>query len=204
MSLYSVGKPIMKVVFKLFFGFKTISAENFPTDKQVIVVSNHTAMCDPILLGLACKKQLCFMAKAELFKHKLLAKLFGALGAFPVKRGHSDKMGMSSALKVITDGKTLALFPQGTRSKTQDPNSAKPGVALLAAQTGAYVLPCYIYNKSGKVHSFSRNAVIIGEPIPGEFFRSDTVLGYHEKAHELMKIIFELRPKAAAALERKI
>lgn len=195
MSLYSFGKVIVIPIFKLFFGLKIVGADNFPLDRQVIVAANHTSNFDPILAGIACKKQLFFMAKAELFRFKPLGALLGALGAFPINRGHRDREAMHNAYEIIAQGKTLAIFPQGTRVRNEDPALAKSGVAIFAEKTNTPVLPVYIYNKSGKVHGFSRNVVVIGKPI--ETVRlvceSGTVLEYREKAELIMKEVFALK-----------
>jgi len=89
-KFYSVVKFIFAPVVKLAFNVKVINKEGFPLDQTVIVASNHTSNWDAVLLGAVCKKQLYFMAKAELFKFKPLGYIIKKLCAFPVNRWRRD------------------------------------------------------------------------------------------------------------------
>ncbi len=197
-KLYTVGKFVLSPLIKLVFNLKVINKDGFPLDETVIVASNHTSNWDPVLLGVACKKQLYFMAKAELFKFKPFGYIIKKLGAFPVNRGHRDSNATKNVYETIENGKTLAIFPQGTRMpRKEDPTAAKSGVALFAATSDTGVLPVYVHNKKGKVRIFTRNTVVIGEVIPASEFKAEngTVLEYKGKAEKLMEKIFAIKEK---------
>ena len=49
--LYTIGKGICMPIFKLFYRFKTINADNIPSEGGVIIASNHISNSDPPLLG---------------------------------------------------------------------------------------------------------------------------------------------------------
>lgn len=198
MSFYAVAKVIITPFFKLFYGQRVINKKEFPTDRQVIVASNHTSLIDPILIGMACKPRLYYMAKAELFRFKPFGALIRTLGAFPVHRGMRDSDAMDRVYEIINEGKTFALFPQGTRMPyKENPEDGKPGVAMFSDKTGVGVLPVYVYNKKGKVRAFSRNVVVIGDVIPAsEFSVADgSMLDYRRKAKELMEKLFALKER---------
>jgi len=197
-KFYSVVKFIFAPVVKLAFNVKVINKEGFPLDQTVIVASNHTSNWDAVLLGAVCKKQLYFMAKAELFKFKPLGYIIKKLGAFPVNRGRRDNNATKSVYETIEKGRTLAIFPQGTRMpRKEDASDAKSGVALFAATSDTAVLPVYVHNKKGRVRIFSRNTIVFGEVIPASEFKGEngTVLEYREKAEGLMKTIFSLKER---------
>ena len=198
MSFYAVAKVIITPFFKLFYGQRVINKKGFPTDEQVIVASNHTSLIDPILIGMACKKRLYYMAKAELFRFKPSGALIHSLGAFPVHRGMRDSDSTNRVYEIIGEGKTFALFPQGTRMpRREDPADGKPGVAMFSDKTGVGVLPVYVYNKKGKVRAFSRNVVVIGDVIPASSFSVEggSMLDYREKSRELMEKLFALKER---------
>ena len=198
MSFYAVAKVIITPFFKLFYGQRVINKKGFPTDEQVIVASNHTSFIDPILIGMACKKRLYYMAKAELFRFKPFGALIRSLGAFPVHRGARDSDATNRVYEIIEEGKTFALFPQGTRTPyKEDPDGGKPGVAMFSDKTGVGVLPVYVYNKKGKVRAFSRNVVVIGDVIPASEFSVEggSMLDYRRKTNELMEKLFALKER---------
>lgn len=198
MSFYAVAKVIVYPFFKLFYGQRVINKKGFPTDEQVIVASNHTSFIDPILIGMACKKRLYYMGKAELFRFKPFGALIKALGAFPVHRGMRDSDATNRVYEIIGEGKTFALFPQGTRlPHREDPDDGKPGVAMFSDKTGVGVLPVYVFNKKGKVRAFSRNVVVIGDVIPASEFSVEggSMLDYRRKSRELMETLFALKER---------
>ena len=198
MSFYAVAKVIITPFFKLFYGQRVINKKGFPMDEQVIVASNHTSFIDPILIGMACKKRLYYMAKAELFRFKPFGALIRSLGAFPVHRGMRDSDATNKVYEIIEEGKTFALFPQGTRTPyKEDPEDGKPGVAMFSDKTGVGVLPVYVYNKKGKVRAFSRNVVVIGDVIPASEFSVEggSMLDYRRKASGFMETLFALKER---------
>ena len=198
MSFYAVAKVIVTPIFKLLYGQRVVNKKGFPTDRQVIVASNHTSFIDPILIGMASKPRLYFMAKAEIFRFKPFGALIRSLGAFPVHRGARDNDATNRVYEIIGEGKTFALFPQGKRMpRREDPEDGKPGVAMFSDKTGVGVLPVYIYNKKGKVRAFSRNVVVIGDVVPASFFSVEggSMIDYRRKSKEFMEILFALKER---------
>ena len=97
------------------------------------------------------KRHVFFMAKEEIFRNRLSSWFFGKqLGAFPVKRGAGDTAALDTARAIVGDGRLLGIFPEGTRSRDGQLGRAKSGAALIAAQTGASILPAAIITKNQK------------------------------------------------------
>ena len=92
-----VAKPIIKVIFP-----KQIveGIENIPEDKGFILCCNHTHFMDVAFLIVNIKRKINFMAKKELFKNKIIADFFTAMGAFLVDRGSGKGV---PAIKVAED-----------------------------------------------------------------------------------------------------
>jgi 1-acyl-sn-glycerol-3-phosphate acyltransferase len=162
--VYTVGHPFLRS----FMGFRVTGEENFPKTGGVIVAVNHCANYDPVLVGLACPRQLAFLGKIELFRNPLLGVLLRYLGAIPLHRGAADTGAMRAAVEVLSSGKPLLLFPEGTRSKTGRLQRGRRGAGMLAARTGCPILPVHL---SGSFHMFRnllrrRVEVRIGRPFP--------------------------------------
>tara|TARA_X000000950_G_scaffold265701_1_gene340254 strand:+ start:41 stop:475 length:435 start_codon:yes stop_codon:yes gene_type:complete len=86
------------------------------------------------------------MAKAELFEVPLLGPLIRACGAYPVRRGASDREAIRTATARLQEGWATGVFLDGTRQADGRVNQPLPGAALLSARSGAPLLPVAIVN----------------------------------------------------------
>ncbi len=166
-------KPLAWIIFP----FKAIGRENIPQtpgQPPLILCCNHISEIDPVFLEMCQKRHVYFMAKEEIFKNRLSAWLFGKqLGAFPVKRGAGDTAALDTARAIVGDGRLLGIFPEGTRSRDGQLGRAKSGAALIAAQTGASILPAAIITKNQKVKPFRRSRIVFGQPLTLEELHLD-------------------------------
>ena len=133
-------------VFRMLFRGRTRGNGNVPMDGPLVVVANHGSHLDPPLLGHALGRPVAFMAKAELFSIPLLGRLIRACGAYPVKRGASDREAIRTATARLQEGWAIGVFLDGTRQENGRVNQPMPGAALLAARSGAALLPVAILN----------------------------------------------------------
>ena len=141
--LYKVGRKLCMILLWILFSVKVEGKEHIPR-KGYILVANHRTNFDPLFVVTGIHAQVCFMAKAELFRNPLLGWVIKHLGAFPVERGKGDTGAIDWAVNLIRDGKVLGMFPEGTRSVSGVPQRPKSGAALIAMQTGADLLPCAV------------------------------------------------------------
>ncbi|MCM1329955.1 MAG: 1-acyl-sn-glycerol-3-phosphate acyltransferase [Ruminococcus sp.] len=153
-------------VYKLFYNFHIEGTENIPQDKPLVMASNHRSYADPVILTMPMKLPVTYMAKEELFKNKLFGWFITKLGAFPVKRGDGDMKVIDDSVAILNSGRHLVIFPEGTRSKDGKVGRGKTGVALIAAKSGADVLPCGIVFQGEKLHFRSKLTLRFGKVIP--------------------------------------
>ena len=117
---------------------------DLPRSGPLIVVANHLSNADPPLvvgwLTPALGRQLHILAKEALFVGPVGAFL-RSQGVTPVRAGGSDVDAFRTARDVLRRGEVLCIFPEGTRSRTGELQAPRPGVALLAANSGAPILP---------------------------------------------------------------
>jgi 1-acyl-sn-glycerol-3-phosphate acyltransferase len=114
-----------------------------------VLAANHLSNFDPWPLGLSLfpRRQLRFMAKAELF-NPVLGPLLEAGGTFRVRRGSSDIQAMKTAVQLVRDGEIVVMFPFGTRAKKGRRKRVEPraysGAARIALRGGVPLVPAAI------------------------------------------------------------
>ena len=82
--LYGFGKILFMIYFRLFYRIKTTGIENIPSSGPVLLCANHPTALDMFLIGVKVpKRKVHYMAKAELFRNRILAWALKHLGAFP-------------------------------------------------------------------------------------------------------------------------
>lgn len=151
---------------------RVINPENEPLDQHFIVACNHTGAADGVIICATMKNQIRFMSKKELFKVPLVGAFLKAIGCYPVDRKSSDITALRNTINLLKDEDCVGIFPQGTRVPGVNPatTTVKNGVGLIAARSGADVLPVCIKSKSGKTQMFKKNYLVIGKLIKNEEF----------------------------------
>lgn len=170
--VYYIAFTIAWVLVHLVFHIRVIGKENLEK-KDFVLAPNHVNALDPlyIILARGFKKKMLIMGKEELFGKNFLGDFFFNLaGVFPVSRGTGDKEALNEAVEDVKSGRGLLIFPEGTRSKDGELGKVKSGAFVVAMQTQADIIPCYIWYDGGsqKVRLFRRVTVIFGEPLSME------------------------------------
>ncbi len=166
--IYVVGRVLAIPIFKLLYFYKVKGKKNLPKEGPFIACSNHISNLDPVLLALTQKRQIYYMAKAELFENKFFAGLIRKLGAFPVHRGSGDTKAIEQAESVVKDDRVLGIFIEGTRSKTGEFLRPKSGPSIIAQQTHTPVIPVCITPKNKKIKLFQGVTISWGTPLTPE------------------------------------
>ena len=116
-----------------------------PRTGAVLIAANHASNADPVLIGAFLNQRIWrpinWMGKREVFDWKGLSWLARQGGVHPVERGAADVEAFRTAMRILDEGQILAVFPEGTRSPDGRMQAAKDGVAVLAARSGAVVVP---------------------------------------------------------------
>ena len=170
-NLYRFAVWIRTLMYKVIWcKIVVVGREHIPRGgRGYILCANHLSNVDPIMLAVSDRKQIIrFMGKDELFQIPLLSRLFMKLGAFPVKRGKGDTGAIKFAMDLLDEGDVLGIFPEGTRSKDGQPLRPKSGIALIAGEAGADLLPCGIWYEKGGPRFRSKVVVRYGRLISRE------------------------------------
>jgi 1-acyl-sn-glycerol-3-phosphate acyltransferase len=198
--LYTILKPLAVAVMRVLFGLESRGREHVPQAGPVLLVSNHSSVLDPPLVGGAAPRPLSFLAKAELFDIPIFGGLIRRLNARPVRREGADAAALRMALRVLQEGRALLVFPEGTRGEEGTLREPKPGAALLAVMSGAPVVPVYVRGSGGawprgrRLPRRQKVVVTFGPPIvftaPGRAGRKEQ---YEAVSRTMMAAIADLK-----------
>ena len=181
----------MGLVRPMFCRVEVEGRENLPMNSGAVVASNHNYGPDYILLAFSSPRELCFMAKSEIFSwNPLLAAVLRAAGVFPVQRGKSDTAAIDTAVKLVMENNLIAMFPEGTRSKSGVLMAGKTGAARIALAADAPIVPVAVTNSAAvfKRKGWQRPLVTVhfGEPI---YWQTKDGMDEAETAREFMDAV---------------
>jgi 1-acyl-sn-glycerol-3-phosphate acyltransferase len=142
--LYAFLKPLTAALMRLYFRLEARGVEHVPRTGPVLLVSNHSSVLDPPVIGAVTPRPLSFLAKAELFRIPLFGGFIRRLNARPVRREGADAGALRTALRVLGENRVLLTFPEGTRGEEGVLRPAKAGAGMLAVLSGATVVPVYL------------------------------------------------------------
>lgn len=163
LALYHLFK--WSVVAPMFYGYfrgRIEGQENVPKTGPFIAASNHASDFDPPLLSCCMGRPVAFMAKESLFKVPVLKQGIELYGAYPVRRGMSDRQALKSAMKFLEQGWGAGIFLGGTR--TTDGRIAKPmaGAAWIAAKMQVPLVPVCLWG----TQNITEKGKVRPKPVP--------------------------------------
>lgn len=156
----------------------TAGVENLPTSGGAVIAINHTGYLDFMLAGLPSYEQglgrkVRFMAKQEVFDHKITGPIMRSLRHIPVDRA-SGAASYEAAVRNLKDGELVGVYPEATISRSFEIKEFKSGAARMAVDSGVPIIPHVVWGaqrvwtKDHPKKLFRPKVpivVIVGEPI---------------------------------------
>ncbi len=161
----------------------TYGVENVPRDRPVIFIANH---CSHLDIGVLCRSlpvNLHFIGKKELIWMPVVGWYMFVAGHIFIDRRNKRKAieSLKKAAIKIKNGKSVTMYPEGTRSKTGELGVFKKGAFHLALDAGVDIVPVHI---KGTFDVWSTNnnkitpgnvVVRIGKPIDSSKYTKKTI-----------------------------
>lgn len=163
--------------------------ERLPVTGPVIICANHTSYLDAMLISLCTPRPVRFMVFRDFYEHPVLGFFIRRGGGIPVSQNGTDAEAFKTALGALKQGKVIGIFPEGRLSRTGLTSPGRPGAALLAAISGASLVPVtisgafFIYPKGQMFPRPGGIRVTIHAPV--------TVDSGRKKDHEYLRDVTE-------------
>jgi len=202
--VYQTLKSFLIPILTLLFRPKVTGLRNVPQSGPVIIASNHLSFSDSIFMPLVVPRKVTFLAKSEYFtspgiKGFIKKITFIALGQVPVDRsgGRRSEAALLTGLDLLREGACIGIYPEGTRSPDGKLYKGRTGIARMAIESGAAIVPVAMFNTAeiqptGQVvPKVRRVEMIFGEPL---YFAGDStdLKVLREITDEIMDKIQEL------------
>jgi 1-acyl-sn-glycerol-3-phosphate acyltransferase len=146
------------------FSLRTLGRRNIPLHGPALLIANHQSFVDPVLVGLATRRHLCFLARQTLFRKRAVGWFLRQLGGVPIDHEGVGKDGIKTILGQLRAGRAVVVFPEGTRSRDGKLQPLRPGVQLIIKRTEAPIIPVGI---AGAYDAWPRTQLL---PTPAPLF----------------------------------
>jgi len=177
-------KATLGTILRVFYQPWIRGVENIPASGPAILASNHLAVIDSFFLPLMIPREVVFLGKQDYFtgkglKGRLVAAFMRGVGTIPVDRagGKASEAALHTGLRRLREGGLFGIYPEGTRSPDGRLYRGKTGVARLALESGAPVVPVAMIGTNiaqpiGKrIPKMHRIGVVVGRPLDFSRYR---------------------------------
>ena len=179
---------------------KAFEESPVPSEGPALIVCDHTALGDPLVLLATAGRPVRFLMAAEIYAQPLIQWAFDAMGCIPVQRGKRDVKAIRTMLDGLATQEVIGLFPEGGLDRHRL-DEGHPGIGYLAIKSGAPVIPASIvWEGPHSVTSMlktlfipSKAVIRYGEPLRFPQESKPSKEGMQSCTKEIMKQIEVLR-----------
>ena len=206
--VFRASYSISTAAITLGFSLRTAGMHNMPLMGSALVVANHQSYFDPVLVGIAARRELVYVARKTLFRNRFFNALISAYNAVPIDQDGLGLDGIRTVFGQTELGRAVLIFPEGGRTLAGPMEPFKPGIHLLIKKTKATIVPVGIagayeawpcwrpYPIPAPLFLPARPGaigVVIGDPVPASHF---TELPRDKSLADLFDRIAALRDRA--------
>jgi len=171
LALYGFCRIVVVAFCRLFWRVSVEGLEHVPRHEPFILSPVHRSNVDTFVIARLTRRRLRYMGKDSLWKYRLPAIFFNAMGGFPVHRGTADREALRKCVEAIKGGEPLVIFPEGTRQSGPIVQPLFEGAAYVATRAGAPILPVGIGGSEGAMPKGSKFVkpvkvhLVVGPPL---------------------------------------
>jgi 1-acyl-sn-glycerol-3-phosphate acyltransferase len=171
-----------------------------PRTGGAVLASNHLSAIDPAVLGSFSNRAFWYMSKKELFDMPVIGEVLSWVGAFPIRRGASDREGLRKARELVREGRIVGVFVEGTRQRFGYPSEEiHAGALTIALKERVPVIPCAVESFGWSRRNRRPCCIVYGEPMSFDEIEANG-RGYKQAAEIVRLEILRLWRQAAQAV----
>ena len=129
--VYFLVITLAKAVTKAIFHTKVINKDKLIQDKTCIYVANHQSFLDPPIIGQLFEDEVYFLARKTLMNHPVMEYALPRLNVIPIDQERPDPGSILKVLRTVRQGKSIVIFPEGSRCEDGQMHDAMPGIGLI-------------------------------------------------------------------------
>jgi 1-acyl-sn-glycerol-3-phosphate acyltransferase len=181
------------------FDYRVIGRENLITDRAALYCCNHVSFLDPPLAGVALDTDMYYLARHTLYSNAVARWLFPKLNVVPIDQDRAGFAGLKTIIKLLTEGKRVILFPEGSRSADGQLQHAPGGAGLVVSKARVPVVPMRLFGAWEALPPHARKpirrtvTVVVGKPL--DFDKEELPGGkdgYQQISNRIMQAIAAL------------
>jgi 1-acyl-sn-glycerol-3-phosphate acyltransferase len=195
---HKLPKQFSKTFMKLTGSKISVAGLDWIPEGPVVFIANHESDIDiPVLLG-AIDKPFGFVSKVGVKKVPIISSWLDAINCVLIDRNNTKQAlhSLQEAVRLLKEGHSLVIFPEGTRSKGGDVGPFKVGGTRLAQDARVPIVPVSIkgtsdvFERNGRLIKPAAIKVTIGQPLEPKVY---THKDYKELTEEVRQIIINMR-----------
>jgi 1-acyl-sn-glycerol-3-phosphate acyltransferase len=165
-TVWKIGRLTIQPPVVVLTRLRDYGKERVPLEGGIVIAANHFSWIDPPALGAVSPRPVFYMAKVEAHRVPGLGQLMRSFGAFPVRRGESDREAVRTMREIVSSGNALGMFVEGTRQRSGVPGKAQPGAAMVALNESVPIVPAAIHgSQHWRLGNFAPVSIAWGEPM---------------------------------------
>jgi 1-acyl-sn-glycerol-3-phosphate acyltransferase len=195
MIMYRLLRLFFRLWLRLGHRLAIVGGERIPATGPLILCANHSSYYDSMLLALCTRRPVRFLIIDDFYRHPLLGFVIRHCGAIPVTLRGGDREALRRGTEILRSGGLLGIFPEGRLTRTGHVGGGKQGAALLAAASGASIVPVTIcgaydvYPRGRRLPRPGSICVLVHEAIPVDAGRRHDRAYLREITDRVMTVI---------------
>lgn len=165
--LYRLVHHSIAVWARAVFGLEVFLHPAVRSCGSALVACNHVAGLDPLIAGSSLPMEMWYLAKLELFRNAWFERVLRRFNAIPIRRGTADYAALDRAVELLQAGRSVFVFPEGTRQRPGRLGRARWGLGYVASRAGRPIVPVFVRGtRSGRPRGVRREPmqVWVGAP----------------------------------------
>ncbi|MFN0057068.1 MAG: lysophospholipid acyltransferase family protein [Planctomycetota bacterium] len=147
--IYRFCRAVLRLLSRIYFRHTAVGAEQLPSRGGYLLAVNHASFLDPVLVGIAVKAPISFLARSTLFRPAPWGWFLRAVHAVPFDREGVGMAGFRCVIERLKAGSPVLVFPEGTRTRDGHIGRTRPGVLKLAQLANVPVVPTLLVGSFG-------------------------------------------------------